>query len=619
MNLANMSAGWGVPIAAKSIEGKPLTLNGVVYQHGVGTHAESEMVVNLKGSAVKFISMVGLDDERTGHGSVVFEVYVDGRKKADSGVMHGGDTAKLISVDLTGAKSMALVVTDAGDGIDCDHGDWAGAAIILAQGATARPESSVDIDETPMRIASSSSRIPAIHGPRVTGATPGRPFLFLVPATGDGPLTFSAKNLPDGLQLDPNTGIISGSLTKAGRTIVDLKVKGPRGSAARKLMIVGGNGKLALTPPMGWNSWYVWFGVVDAEKLRQAADWMVKTGLAGHGYQYINIDDSWEAGRDANGEIQTNDRLPDMKALVDYIHSKGLKFGIYSSPGPTTCGGYEGSYRHELQDAMTYAKWGVDLLKYDWCSYGNIARDSSLPELQKPYSVMRMAMDGCGRDMVYSLCQYGMGEVWKWGADVGGNMWRTTGDINDSWGPMAGNGFVHDGYEKYVGPGHWNDPDMIQAGKLGGPNLHSSKLSPNAQITQMTLWSLIAAPLLISCDLSQTDQFTIDLLSNDEVLDVDQDPLGRAAGRRARDDQLEVWSRPLWDGTTAVGLFNRSRVKTKVTAKWSDLGITGSQPVRDLWRRKDLGVFDGEFSASIPAHGAVLIKIGEPNRTDWEE
>jgi alpha-galactosidase len=301
-----MSAGWGSPHAAKSVEGNPITLNGVIYLHGVGTHAESEMLVNLKGSAVKFTAMVGVDDEKKGHGSVVFEVYVDGRKKADSGVMRGGDTAKLISVDLTGAKSMVLMVTDADDGIDCDHADWAGATILLAEGATARPESTFDIDETPMRIASGTPRRPAIHGPRITGATPGRPFLFLIPATGEGPLTFSAKNLPDGLQLDANTGIISGSLTKAGRTIVDLKVKGPRGSGTRKLMIVGGDHKLALTPPMGWNSWNVWAGAVDAEKVRQAADWMVKTGLAGHGFQYINIDDTWEASRDASGEIQTN-------------------------------------------------------------------------------------------------------------------------------------------------------------------------------------------------------------------------------------------------------------------------------------------------------------------------
>ena len=617
LDLKAMAQDWGSPRAGRSVEGNLIRLGGKTYEYGVGTHASSEMTIELGGNALAFTAWVGVDDEAGQRGSVTFEVHVDGKKKADTGVMRGGDKPKFLSVDLGGAKTLCLAVTDAGDGIDTDHADWADAEIEFMEGGSA-PKAVTLPQEPPMPIASGTSPTPAMHGLRIVGATPGRPFLFLIPATGEAPLTFSSKHLPAGLKLDSKTGIISGSLKSAGTFTAELTVRGPKGKAARKLRIVGGEHKLALTPPMGWNSWNVWAGAVDAAKVRQAGDSMVKTGLAAHGYQYINIDDTWEGQRDANGEIQTNDKFGDMKALADYVHSKGLKLGIYSSPGPKTCAGFEASYQHEEQDARTYATWGIDYLKYDWCSYGDIAKDGSLAELQKPYRVMREALDKCSRDIVYSLCQYGMGSVWEWGAEVGGNLWRTTGDIGDSWGSLSGIGFGQDGHEKYAGPGHWNDPDMLVVGKLGwGPTLHPTDLKPNEQITHITLWSLLSAPLLIGCDLSQMDQFTLDLLTNDEVLDVNQDPLGKPAGRRAKDGQTEVWSRPLWDGTVAVGLFNRGLAAAQVTAKWSDIGISGPQPVRDLWQRKDLGQADGSFSASVPSHGAALVKVGKPTRLDW--
>lgn len=613
LDLSRMSQEYGEPHARQSVDNNPLKLKGAVYPHGVGTHAKGEMMIDLKGVAVKFMAMVGVDDERIGLGSITFKVMVDGKKAAETGVMRGGDEPKLISVDLTGAKRMTLIVGDADDGISHDHADWAGAMLILAPGATARPEAMTMPVEPPPPIHSGESPQPAIHGPRIVGATPGNPFLFLVPATGEGPLTFSANNLPAGLTMDKKTGIITGSLKQAGTTVVELTVRGLRGVAKRKLTVVGGQRKLALTPPLGWNSWNVWAGAIDAEKVRQAADWMVRTGLAAHGFQYVNIDDTWEGQRDANGEIQTNDKFGDMKALADYVHGKGLKLGLYSSPGPKTCAGFEGSFKHEEQDAKTYAKWGIDYLKYDWCSYGDVATGDGLEKLQKPYRVMREALDKCGHDIVFSLCQYGMGNVWEWAAEVGGNCWRTTGDITDNWGSMSGIGFSQDGHEKFANPGHWNDPDMLVVGKLGwGPNLHPTHLTPNEQITHITLWCLLSSPLLLGCDLSQMDKFTIDLMTNDEVLDVNQDPLGKAAGRRAKQDLLEVWARPLSDGAMAVGLFNRGTETATVTARWSDLGLTGGQPVRDLWQQKDLGIFTDAFAATVPGHGAVLVRIGQP-------
>lgn len=613
LDLSVMDQGYGRPQPGKSVIGEPLTLGGVKYERGVGSHAGSELAIKLTGKAKLFRAMVGVDDETKGMGSVVFSILLDGKMAARTAVMRGGDKPVLIGAKLDGAELMVLTVEDAGDNINFDHADWADAVIYVPAGTDKAdyPQTTISsVDATQMEIAHADNSRLSINGPRITGATPGRPFLFLIPATGKGPLKYAAKNLPAGLELDAETGIITGALKEAGTTDALVTVSDSRGSVSRKLTIVGGKRKLALTPPMGWNSWYCWRDKITSQKMMETADKMIESGLAAHGYQYVNIDDCWEGTRDANGEIQPNERFPDMKAMADHIHSRGLKFGIYTSPGPKTCARYEGSYQHEARDAQTYAKWGVDFLKHDWCTYGAIARDHSIPELQKPYMIMRTAMDTADRDMVYSLCQYGMGNVWEWGELVGANMWRTTGDLLDSWGNMAKIGFGHAGREKYAGPGHWNDPDMLCIGKVGFGNLRPSRLKPNEQITQMTLWCLIAAPLLIGGDIMDMDQFTVDVLSNDEVIGVDQDPLGKAAGRIFQKDQTEVWARPLWDGTMAVGLFNLGREKCRVTVRWSDLGIAGRQPVRDLWRRKDLGTRDGSFSAEVLPHAAWLIKIG---------
>jgi len=451
---------------------------------------------------------------------------------------------------------------------------------------------------------------PVISGPRVVGTTPGRPFLFLIPASGEAPLRFSARNLPEGLSLDEHTGIITGSVNEHGEFAVDLFAINARGTAKRHLTIVAGDHKLAQTPPMGWNSWNAWGMSVSADKIRRAADAMVESGLAAHGFQYINIDDGWEGLRDSSGEIQANDKFGDMKALADYVHSKGLKIGVYSSPGPATCGGLEGSYLHEQQDALTWAKWGFDYIKYDWCSYARIAKGDTRADNEKPYIVMRKALDKCDRDIIFSVC-WSAPEVYIWAPALGGNLWRTTGDIVDTWESLESIGFGHVGYQAYSGPGHWNDPDMLIVGKVGwGPNVHTTRLTAHEQVTHMTLWSLLAAPLLIGCDMTQLDDFTLALLTNDEVIDVDQDPLGKAADRVSVDGSKEVWARPLYDGTLAVGLFNRGERECEVTARWSDLGIEGGQPVRDLWRRRDLGALRDSVTAKVPRHGAAMVKIG---------
>jgi alpha-galactosidase len=302
-----------------------------------------------------------------------------------------------------------------------------------------------------------------------------------------------------------------------------------------------------------------------------------------------------------------------MKALADYVHGKGLKLGIYSSPGTVTCARYTASWQHEQQDADTYAKWGVDYLKYDWCSYAWIVPKPTVSDRIKPYRVMRTALDRCHRDILFSFCQYGLGNVWEWGAATGGNCWRTTGDIVDNWHSMSTIGFGQAGHERYAGPGHWNDPDMLVVGKVGwGPSLHNTRLKPNEQLTHITLWSLLAAPLLIGCDMTRMDDFTRALLTNSEVLAVNQDPLGKQAWPVKKADPIEVWARPLADGAWAVGLFNRGPLPAKVKVTWADLKLDGLQPVRDLWQQKDLGSFADGFEAATPPHGAVLVKVGQP-------
>lgn len=458
------------------------------------------------------------------------------------------------------------------------------------------------------------SQKPQINGATITGVRPGHPFLFCVPATGKRPMEFFAKDLPEGLHIDKTTGIITGTVSSAGTYRVMLSAKNPLGTANRELTIKVGD-MVGLTPAMGWNSWNVWGLSVNEKKVEAAADVMVKNGLANHGWTYINIDDGWERPeRAANGEIVPNSKFPDMKALANYIHGKGLKMGIYSSPGPKTCGGFTGSYQHEAQDAHTYAKWGIDYLKYDWCSYGEIApKNPDLYWYQKPYKLMDSALRTVNRDIYFSLCQYGMGDVWNWGAEVGGNSWRTTGDINDSWQSMSGIGFHQNKCAPYAGPGHWNDPDMLVVGEVGwGPSLHNTHLSPNEQYTHISLWCLLSAPLLIGCDMSHMDDFTRNLLTNDEVLALDQDPLGKEATQVAEIDSVRIYEKDLADGNKAVGLFNVSSRPASIHLDFSTLGLSGSQRLRDLWRQKNIGIFTGSYEAkNIPVHGVLLLKVTE--------
>lgn len=346
---------------------------------------------------------------------------------------------------------------------------------------------------------------------------------------------------------------------------------------------------LAKTPPMGWNSWNKFAGRVDDAAVRGMADAMVSSGMREAGYIYVNIDDTWEGERDAQGNITSNKKFPDMKALADYVHSKGLKIGIYSSPGPNTCAGYEGSHGHELQDAKTWAAWGIDYLKYDWCGARNLYKDE---EMQAVYQVMGDALRQAGRPIVYSLCQYGRQDVWKWGPDVGGNLWRTTGDIRDAWDSMTNIGFKQDELAPFAKPGHWNDPDMLEIG--------NGKMTAEEYRTHMSLWSILAAPLLAGNDLRDMTQEIKDILMNREVIAVDQDKAGKQGRRISQQGELEIWSRDLADGSQVIGIFNRSNAAAKVPVKL--------RQARDLWAHKDITA-PGTYAPEVPSHGVVMLKV----------
>jgi alpha-galactosidase len=365
---------------------------------------------------------------------------------------------------------------------------------------------------------------------------------------------------------------------------------------------------LARTPPMGWNSWNHFGCHVSDAIIREQAKAMATNGMKAAGYRYVSIDDCWEGKRDAVGVIHPNEKFPDMKALADYVHSLGLKLGIYSSPGPKTCGGFEGSYGHEQQDANTYAGWGVDYLKYDLCSYMFIMKlhdphqdtRQALAMMKKAYSKMHQSLVTTHRPIVYSLCEYGVGSVWEWGPEVGGNLWRTTDDIRDTYRSMALIGFSQAGLEKYAGPGHWNDPDMLEVGNGG--------MTADEYRTQMSLWAILAAPLIAGNDLAKMDELTKSILMNTEVISVDQDTLG-IQGHRVGPPQ--IWAKPLSGGGAAVALFNyvTDDEAEPLTLQFNDVGFSGPVHVRDLWAHRDLGVLHGSYTVTVPPGGVIMLRL----------
>ncbi|HEY4789469.1 MAG TPA: NPCBM/NEW2 domain-containing protein [Bacteroidales bacterium] len=640
LDLSAATQGWGVPMKNKSIDNKTLTIAGKTYERGFATHSVSSLLILLEGKATGFTAKVGIDDEVTGHDAAVeFEIYGDGKEIWSSGRMRVGDSARSCSVNLTGLKKLELVVSDGGNGNYYDHADWVDAKFEVMGVTTLKTYNPVASE--PYILTPKPSALPRINCAKVFGVRPGSPFQFMVAASGDRPMSFSAKDLPKGLNIDTQTGIITGTLSKAGTYEVILGAKNAKGKAEKKLRIVCGD-RIALTSPMGWNSWNCFAQEVSADKVKRAAEAMVKSGLINHGWTYINIDDFWENHRDSKdqslrgkfrddaGYIIPNSRFGDMKSLADYVHSLGLKIGLYSSPGPWTCGGCAGSYGYEKQDAESYSKWGFDYLKYDWCSYGNVINGlpdndpnkvsslsynggGQLATAIKPYKLMGEYLRQQPRDIVYSLCQYDMSDVWKWGDSVYGNCWRTTNDITDTWASVKGIVLDQDKSAEWAKPGNWNDPDMLVVGTVGWGNPHMSKLKPDEQYLHISLWSLFSAPLLIGCDMEKLDDFTLNLLTNDEVIEVNQDPLGKQATCVQTIGELRIYVKELEDGSRAVGFCNFGLEIANLSYKdFEKLGIKGKFVVRDLWRQKNIATLEtpnGKLALQVPVHGVLLYKF----------
>lgn len=619
LDLRNIDQAAGIARANQSMWKTPLVIASDTFARGVGTHAFGLIRVQLDGNVEHFEAEVGVDDSAPKHeleqSSVEFIVIGDGNILWQSGVMRAGDKAKAIDLPLRGIKSLILRTDHAGDGIVGDRADWVNAKFFYTGEApyTIQREREPEYIQTPQAPMS-----PLINAPYRYGVCPGNPVLFTIPVSGERPMSFEVKGLPQGLSVDAATGIITGKAKEKGSYKLEIVVTNKYGSDHKEFSLEVGD-RIALTPPMGWNSWNVFGENISDEIIRKMADKMVELGLPNYGYAYINIDDGWQGERGGKyNAIMPNEKFPDMKGLVDYIHSKGLKVGIYSSPWVETFAGFiggsadtpdgkvinssrrTGKYSFVENDVKQWAEWGFDYLKYDWVTNDVENTTAMVDQLRK-----------AGRDIVFSISNaapFDLADNW---AKLT-NARRTTGDIFDSWCSMTTIGFLQDKWQPYASPGSWNDPDMLVVGKVGwGDTIRTTRLSPDEQYTHVSLWSLLAAPLLIGCDLNLMDDFTLNLLTNREVIAVNQDIAGIQGKRVYKDDKrmCDVYAKPLSDGSYAVGLFNLGENEQPISIDWDILGLTGKQVVRNLWKQQEIGVFDTEFSAIVPSHGVMYVKI----------
>ena len=622
--------------AASAGMGKRVTPVGTSFR----THPESAVAFRANGKVSSFeatlaIPPEALKDKTSGREiKAVCRVWADGKIVWKSGVFTEKSAPVKVKVDLTGAEEIVLETTSTAPWVayEATTVEWRDAVFNYCRGAIL--ESVTDPTSTMQYgvLTPAEKAEPQFNGAEVWGVRPGHPVIFRVPVSGVRPMTFSAKGLPAGVTFDATRGIIGGTAPlSVGDYPIVVTASNAKGTASKTIVLKVGD-TICLTPPMGWNSWNIYAGAVTDEKIRYIARSMDESGLADHGWAYVNIDDWWmknkgdrakdkpeHAGpaRDAAGRFVPQANFPDMKALGDYIHSLGLKYGIYSSPGETTCGGCEGSLGHEAIDAKTWADWGVDYLKHDWCSYGKVfsretkGRKPTVDDYAKPYRLMSKCLRAQNRDILHAFCQYGMGDVQSWGEEAGAQVWRSWGDLKDNWTCVLNATESYAEAYKFTRPGFWCDPDMMVVGYLNTDfGMHESFLSNNEQYTHMSLWCLLNAPLLLGCDLGRMSDFTKGLVMNDEILAINQDALGRQAGRVAHDEATDVWWRPLANGDSAYGVVNRRPFSRKIVVRFADAGLAeGEYDVRDLWRQQDLGRFRGEIEVEVPGHATAVLRL----------
>jgi len=625
------------PVSAKSnYSHNTMSMNGVAYEHGLGAQSPCVLVFLLNKKATHFSALVGADDMGNKDIALKFFVVADQKVLFETKPMHIGDAPIKVDLNLTGVKQLGLLVTDTvgGVGNKKTYANWANASIEMM--GDAMPEHTQNNHPTYI-LTPADKPTPKINSAKIIGVRPGNPFLYTIAATGIRPMQFSANNLPKGLTLSSKTGIITGIVKDRGTYTSTIHAKNKLGEAAQTLVIKIGD-TISLTPPIGWNGWNAWEAKLDREKVIASAEAVVAKGLRDHGWSYINIDDSWQGKREGpDTALQPNAKFPDIKGMVDYIHSLGLKAGLYSTPYVASYGGYVGAssdsvkggetfeqikknkqfYHHigpfkfETNDAKQMAKWGFDFLKYDW--------RIDVASTERMWDALKKS----GRDIVFSLSNNAPFEkVNDWNRVS--NMYRTGPDIKDSWTSLFLTSFTLDKWAPYSGPGHWMDPDMMIVGNVSiGPILHPTRLTPDEQYSHISMFSLLAAPMLIGCPIEQIDAFTLNLLTNDEVIAVNQDPLGKPARLVKEVNGIQIWLKQLLDGSVAVGLFNTGGYGTNPASyfNWgnetaasfnfdfSSIGLNGKYTVRDLWQQKNIGVFNGSMKTTINHHGVQMFQL----------
>ena len=502
------------------------------------------------------------------------------------------------------------------------------------------------IDNSKYILTPPAPATPRINGAKVFGARPGSKFLYRVPCTGERPMKFSASGLPKGLSIDPEKGLITGVVKKPGEYPVEITASNSKGTTTRLLTIKIGD-EVALPPPLGWSSWNCWGLLIDEGLVRETAASMVDNDLINYGWSYVNIDDGWQGLRGGkHNAIQPNpEKFTDMKKLADELHSEGMRLGIYSAPWVGTYAGFIGSYsdnpegRYEwtvrdslpslqeawparyynwrngkhsfvANDVKQWEDWGIDYLKYDWTP-------------NQLYYVKEMidALRSTDRDILFGMSNAAhWGDAPQWARYP--NCYRTTGDIRDTWGNMSRIGFQQqDKWAPFNVPGHWADADMMVIGVVGWDGeLHHSRLTPDEQYTHVSLWTILASPMFLGCDMQQLDDFTLSLLRNNEIIEVHQDELGYQGFPFFKDNRSVVYAKPLVDGSMAVGLFNYGDTPLDMVISPSDFGIRGQQKIRDLWRQKDVWEKEAKekFTANVAPHGVVMIKIYPGNNRGEE-
>lgn len=601
----------------------PIIINGTHFRNGCRVSSHSMLYLNLDNDAVQISGIIGNDNTEEYHAAACnVTMYIIGDDKVlwTSKPIGFFEPADTFNLSLKGIDVLQLWFLG-------DKGNFRGNVLLGDASITynkIKPTVYIPELEKGRFVSSIEPDEPQINMAKVYGTKPGAPIILKIPTTGKEPIEYSSTNLPKGLKLNKNTGIITGVINEKGNYSCIIQASNSFGVDTEELLFKTGD-TLSLTPPMGWSSWNIWGESISQEKVMDALHAIKKNGLDKYGYSYINIDDGWQGDRGgAFFAIQPNHKFPNMKGMIDSIHAQGLKFGIYSSPWKTTYAGkygalkipYKGSSAdntdgtnatHELEygvypfhqhDVNQWNEWGVDYLKYDWW-----------PNDIGHTSAMSKALQEGKRNILFSISNaapFEQAENWKQLT----NLWRTTGDIYDSWACVVALGYAQEKWLPYMGPGHWIDPDMLILGTTGvGEPEHQTRLSANEQCSYFSFWAMVSAPLLLGCNLAELDSIALSIIKNPEIIAINQDALGAAPKLMQRDNLTEIWVKPLYDGSFAVALFNHGLKSTEIDFTLEEAGLKGSFQAYDLWLHKNTGTIVNSFSSEVPAHGVAMFKF----------